>query len=71
MPRCGEGNEIDPAPVILDGKADVQVGGGKVIPGLVRPFDEADRPALKVFVQARIQVFFRLAESIEIKVMQV
>jgi hypothetical protein len=56
---------------MLNGKKDAQVGRGKVIPSLVRPFDEADRPALKVFVQARIQVFFRLAEPIKIKVMQV
>jgi hypothetical protein len=48
-----------------------QVGRGKVIPCLLRPFDEADRLALKVFVQACIEVFFRLTESIKIKVMQV
>ena len=71
MPRCGVGNEVGTTPVADDGKRNTQVGRGKVIPGLVRPFDEADRPALKVFVQARIQVFFRLAESIKIKVMQV
>ncbi len=57
--------------LILDGQSDAQVGRGKVFPCLVRPFDEADRPDLEVFVQACIEVFFRLAEPIKIKVMQV
>jgi len=53
------------------GKPDVQVGGGQIGDGLLRPFDQADAIASEVFVQACIQIFFRLIESIKIKVIQV
>jgi hypothetical protein len=59
------------APDAINGEAEAQVGVRQIGNGMLRPFDQADAVASKVFIQARIQIFFRLTESIKIKVIQV
>lgn len=54
-----------------DDQAQPQVGGRQITACTFRPFDETDTLALEVFVESRIKVFFRLVESIKIKVVQV
>jgi len=56
---------------LRQGKAYAQVGGREVGACLVRPFDQTNAGALKVFVESRIKIFFWLFEPIKIKVIQV
>lgn len=48
-----------------------EIGSGQIGHGAVRPLDHADALPAEVFVQPRIQIFLRLTEPIEIKVIQV
>ncbi len=64
-------DEFGLASSIGDGQTQPQIGGRQVVAGAFRPFDEADSVALEVFIEPGIKVFFRLVESIEIKVVQV
>lgn len=47
---------------------DAQVGGRHVGRAFARPFDQTQTTVGEVFVQARIDKFFRKIEPIEIKV---
>lgn len=64
-------DEIGLASLIGDGQTQSQIGGRQILARTFRPFDEADSVALEVFIEPCIKVFFRLVESIEIKVVQV
>ena len=64
-------DEFGFASSIGDGQTQSQIGGRQVVARAFRPFDEADSVALEVFVESCIKVFFRLIESIEIKMVQI
>lgn len=49
----------------------MQVGHGHIGNSPLRPFDQAGALSAKIFVEPRIEIFFWLIESIEIKVIQV
>gem|GEM_PF-5756969 len=55
-------------PGTIKRQTDMQVGGGQIRLRPVRPFDQTERASGKVFVQTRIEKFFRNSESIKIKV---
>ena len=64
-------DELGLASSIGDGQTQRQIGWRQIVARAFRPFDEADSVALEVFIEPCIKVFFRLVESIEIKVVQV
>lgn len=56
------------ASVAIMQQLDTQVGDGQIRLRPVWPFDQTDTCIGEVFVQARIEKFFRITESIKIKV---
>jgi hypothetical protein len=63
--------QVRDAAVTVDAQFDLQVGRGKVRLRLLGPFDQTDAITGKVFIEARIQIFFSLIEPIKIKVIEV
>ena len=58
-------------PRTIELQADMQIGRRQIRLRPIWPFDQAERIGAsvgKVFVQARIKKFFRITESIKIKV---